>query len=94
MFNISGWEKKKGQAKDFLFPSFVCYFVQLLGTSKNENHTVRGPQREKTFTYGLTKQPKFRDATTGLPALSSHLGSAFDWLKICFIQLKALPRSR
>ena len=68
MFNISGWEKKKGQAKEFLFASFVCYFLQLLGTSKNEDHTVRGLQREITFTYGLRKQPNFRDDTTGLPA--------------------------
>jgi len=59
LFNISGWEIKKGPAKEFLFPSFVCYFVQLLGTSKNEDHTVRGLQREKTFTYGLRKQPNF-----------------------------------
>ena len=48
---------KKGPPKEFLFPSFVCYFVQLLGTSKNKDHTVRGLQREKTFTYGLRKQP-------------------------------------
>ena len=51
MFNISGWEKKKGQAKEFLFASFVCYFLQLLGTGKNEDHTVRGLQREITFTW-------------------------------------------
>ena len=68
MFNIFGWEKKKGQAKEFLFASFVCYFLQLLGTGKNEDHTLRGLQREITFTYGLRKQPNFRDDTTGLPA--------------------------
>ena len=27
LINIFGWEMKKGLAKEFLFPSFVCYFV-------------------------------------------------------------------
>ena len=71
MFNISGWEKKKGQAKEFLFASFVCYFLQPLGTGKNEDHTVRGLQREITFTYGLRKLSR-RQTFTTTPLVCPH----------------------
>ena len=61
------------------------------------------------YLYILKKPPTFRHATGGLPAkrrlrneprnsilMTPHypnLGSASDWLKICFIQSEALPRS-
>ena len=61
------------------------------------------------FFVSLKKQPTFHDTNTGFPAKGRlrnerrnsilmtgyypHLGSASDWLKICFNRSQALPRS-